>query len=255
MPDSKNISILVGSDFPILRDSLNSILGDTSDFDCVGCADNSQQLLEQAQKLRPDIILLDVSMVGDKLLDLLDKISQLDISVLLINGESDDRQTIDALCCGASGVIERKTTPELLRKSVRAVVAGDIWIGRRVIAEVVQFLRDRTQQQAETEQAGTAASAPAIPDAPVVATPVETPVSAVAGAPERRFELTKREMQIVGALVEGQTNKEIATTFGISEYTVKHHLTSIFDKLGVYNRVELVLFAINHQLCPEPAQS
>jgi DNA-binding NarL/FixJ family response regulator len=57
--------------------------------------------------------------------------------------------------------------------------------------------------------------------------------------------LTRRETQIIGAVVEGQTNKDIANTFGISEYTVKHHLTSVYDKLGVYNRVELVLFAMN----------
>jgi DNA-binding NarL/FixJ family response regulator len=56
-------------------------------------------------------------------------------------------------------------------------------------------------------------------------------------------------MQVIGALVDGQTNKDIASTFNISEYTVKHHLTNIYDKLGVYNRVELVLFAINWGLC------
>src|SRR6185436_15942500 len=73
-----------------------------------------------------------------------------------------------------------------------------------------------------------------------------------AGASEveiARLGLTRREVQIIGALVDGQTNNDIATTFGISEYTVKHHLTNIYDKLGVYNRVELVLFAINRGLC------
>src|SRR5437773_5822428 len=68
-----------------------------------------------------------------------------------------------------------------------------------------------------------------------------------------RLGLTRREMQVIGALVDGQTNKDIAATFNISEYTVKHHLTNIYDKLGVYNRVELVLFAINRGLCVSPA--
>src|SRR5262249_33774206 len=66
---------------------------------------------------------------------------------------------------------------------------------------------------------------------------------------ENNFGLTKRELQIVGALVQGQTNKDIAATFGVSEYTLKHHLPNVFDKLGVYSRLELVLFAISHQLC------
>jgi DNA-binding NarL/FixJ family response regulator len=76
---------------------------------------------------------------------------------------------------------------------------------------------------------------------------ITTVASSTASA--EKFGLTKRELQIVNALVEAQTNKDIAETFGISEYTVKHHLTNIFDKLGVYNRVELALFAINHQIC------
>src|SRR5262249_24988629 len=108
--------------------------------------------------------------------------------------------------------------------------------GRGVTTELVQFLRGRgTQQESGTLRNGES----------------ENPAStASSGSAEARFGLTKRELQIVDALVQAQTNKDIAETFGISEYTVKHHLTNIFDKLGVYNRVELALFAINHQLCP-----
>ena len=64
----------------------------------------------------------------------------------------------------------------------------------------------------------------------------------------KNFGLTERELQIVGSLVQGQTNKDVAAALGVSEYTVKHHLTRVFDKLGVYNRLELVLFAINQRL-------
>jgi DNA-binding NarL/FixJ family response regulator len=114
------------------------------------------------------------------------------------------------------------------------VAAGDIWVGRGVTSELVQFLR----VQNSANDNGT----PRTPD-------TETP-QAPAAMPENRFGLTKRELQIVNALVEAQTNKDIAETCRISEFTVKHHLTNIFDKLGVYNRVELALFAIHHQLCP-----
>src|SRR5262249_19702516 len=123
----------------------------------------------------------------------------------------------------------------MLCKSVRAVNSGDIWVDREVTTELVHFLRIRNSP-AVTPVAPKAAPAPLPP-----ATEPE----------ENRFGLTKRELQIVQALVEAPTNRDIAETFGISEYTVKHHLTSIFDKLGVYNRVELALFAINHKLCAE----
>jgi DNA-binding NarL/FixJ family response regulator len=78
---------------------------------------------------------------------------------------------------------------------------------------------------------------------------VQKPSVRMDEAETNRFGLTRRETQIIGALVDGQTNKDIAGRFGISECTVKNHLTNVYDKLGVYNRVELVLFAMNQGLC------
>ena len=66
--------------------------------------------------------------------------------------------------------------------------------------------------------------------------------------PKKTFGLTARELDVVAAIVSGFTNREIAGKFSISEQTVKHHLRNIFDKVGVSNRLELALFAINHQL-------
>jgi DNA-binding CsgD family transcriptional regulator len=69
-----------------------------------------------------------------------------------------------------------------------------------------------------------------------------------AGAGSRKFHLTQRELEVIALIVGGYTNKDMAKRFAISEHTVKHHLTNIFDKLGVSNRLELVLFAIDHHL-------
>jgi two-component system, NarL family, nitrate/nitrite response regulator NarL len=68
------------------------------------------------------------------------------------------------------------------------------------------------------------------------------------GARHAKFGLTPRELQIVSAIVAGQTNREIAQQFSVSEDTVKHHVTNVFDKCGVSNRLELALFAVNHRL-------
>jgi DNA-binding NarL/FixJ family response regulator len=109
-----------------------------------------------------------------------------------------------------------------------------------MVADFVHIIREGGALQKRSKSDGEGAD-------PGPATVIQT-----AGASEveiARLGLTRREVQIIGALVDGQTNKDIATTFGISEYTVKHHLTNIYDKLGVYNRVELVLFAINRGLC------
>jgi DNA-binding NarL/FixJ family response regulator len=104
----------------------------------------------------------------------------------------------------------------LLFKSIRSVMAGQFWVGRESVGDMVQYLREKTESQ--------------LP------------------AGGRSYGLTRREMEIVAAIVAGLTNKEIAKKFTLSEDTVKHHLTNIFNKVGVSSRLELALFAINHRL-------
>jgi two-component system nitrate/nitrite response regulator NarL len=235
----KKISILLASDFSILSDSLLSIFKGTKDLKLVGCANSTEELTAQIEKFRPQVLLVDIAITSDKFAPFMTQISSGDAKILVINQDLTPTQTIEALRYGAHGVIGRRTPPELLCRCVRSVASGDIWVGRGVTTELVQFLRGRgTQPDSGTMRNGDS----------------ENPASTVSGSAETRFGLTKRELQIVDALVQAQTNKDIAETFGISEYTVKHHLTNIFDKLGVYNRVELALFAINHQLCPSATQ-
>ena len=236
MADSpKKISILLASDFPILSDSLVTIFKGTKDLKLVGSATSLDDLVQQMEKLHPEVVLVDISITCEKFSDLLAQISKRNARVLVINQDLSPGQTLEALRNGVHGVVGRRTTPDLLCKCVRAVVSGDIWVGRGVTAELVEFLRSQALHQDNGK-------APATPENPV-------PAEFTWRFRDNRFGLTKRELQIVNALVEAQTNKDIAETFGISEYTVKHHLTNIFDKLGVYNRVELALFAINHRLC------
>jgi DNA-binding NarL/FixJ family response regulator len=95
-------------------------------------------------------------------------------------------------------------------------MSGEFWVGRESVADLVHYLRQ---------------------PAPVV--PPSEP---------KNFGITPREMQVIATVVAGCPNKEIAQQFSITEDTVKHHLSSIFDKVGVSNRLELAMFAINHQL-------
>jgi DNA-binding NarL/FixJ family response regulator len=184
----------------------------------LGYAATVEKVLLQMSKLRPQIVLIDDSNVCGKLSDLMPKIADRDPKILVVNETQSPAQTIEALALGAHGVIGRKANPELLCRAIRAVASGDFWVERGVTTELVGLLRYPKP---------------------------ETPVESAA----EHFNLTRRELQIINALVEAQTNKDIAETFGISEFTVKHHLTNVFDKLGVYNRVELALFAIHHRIC------
>src|SRR2546425_1417050 len=146
---------------------------------------------------------------------------------------------------GAHGVVPSCTTRELLTKSIHTVLAGGFWVSRATVTDFVALIRESASgmrvkmADAKIEPADMARGS--------ATAQIKTEAEVA------RLGLTRREMQVIGALVDGQTNKDIAATFNISEYTVKHHLTNIYDKLGVYNRVELVLFAINRGLCSSPA--
>jgi DNA-binding NarL/FixJ family response regulator len=242
--NSSSLPILLASDFPILRDSLKSHFDQVSGVEVVGCASNETEVVSLLQTLDPKLVVLDLNMDWQALCALLDQIhSTSSVRSLVMSDSLDSSRVIEVLRHGAHGVVPRRTTQELLTKSIYTVLEGGFWVSRAMVADFVHIIRESgiakrsriSDIEGEGAENGTAAT-----------------VVQASGASEveiARLGLTRREVQIIGALVDGQTNKDIATTFGISEYTVKHHLTNIYDKLGVYNRVELVLFAINRGLC------
>jgi DNA-binding NarL/FixJ family response regulator len=188
----------------------------------VGEARDGVEALELARTLRPDILLLDLAMPNVAGMDALREMTSGDLNsntrTIVLTGLIEKRQVLEALQLGARGVVLKDAAVEHLTECIRAVMKGQYWLEGRPVQNLVQVLRDLTAQT----------TAP----------------------PRRTFGLTSREMEVVTLITEGCTNKDIAKTFGISEETVKRHLTNIFNKLGVGNRLELALFALNHNLLP-----
>ena len=121
---------------------------------------------------------------------------------------------------GARGVVLKESATSMLLKAIRIVMDGGYWVGRESVSDLLQALYSL---------------------GPVPERPEALPA----------FSLTPREIQIVGLILAAAGNKKIADTLNISEKTVKHHLTNIFEKLGVSNRLELALFAAQHNLLPK----
>ncbi len=143
-------------------------------------------------------------------------LSGLDVLRTLQRGDLDKPTLVETLQLGARGFVARTTAGELVCKSIRKVNSGELWIGRDMMTEVVRAL---------------SAAAPA----------GETPAHS-------DFGLTRREREILTLVVQGETNKGIARRLSVGEDTIKHHLTSIFNKTGVSTRLELALFAIHYHL-------
>src|SRR5215467_46615 len=224
--DTARSPILLASDFPILRDSLKVHFEKASELELVACANNQEEVIPLVDSCKPKLVLLDLNIDLIDLCSLLDKIhAKSEARSLIMSDDLESDRVMKVLRHGANGVVPRRTTPELFTKSITTVLAGHFWVSRAMITDFVRQIRKNAGAEVQKS------NSPRMEEAETY-----------------RFGLTRREAQIIGALIDGQTNKDIAKTFGISECTVKHHLTNVYDKLGVYNRVELVLFAMNHGL-------
>ncbi|MBI4463263.1 MAG: response regulator transcription factor, partial [Acidobacteria bacterium] len=139
---------------------------------------------------------------------------------ILLAAAIEKDQIVRALQLGAHGIVLKESATEVLLKSIRMVMAGQYWVGRDSVQDLVTLLRDLM-------------------------------ASSRSERPSKKFGLTPRELEIVSAVVSGYSNKEIAQKFFLSEDTIKHHITSIFNKMGVSNRLELAVAALHHKLVEE----
>jgi len=219
---ANKIRIMIADDHPLFRDGLRKLLESEAGFEVVGEAADGGEVARLADELKPDILLLDIAMPvsGMEALRALAKASA-PVRTILLTAAIEKRQIVEALQIGARGVVLKEAATQLLFKSIRSVMAGQYWVGRDAVSDLVKYLRDLMPPSGESKI-------------------------------KKNFGLTPREMEVVEAIVAGYTNKEIAEKFTISEQTVKHHLTNIFDKLGVFNRLELAVFAINNRLVGNP---
>jgi DNA-binding NarL/FixJ family response regulator len=218
MDDRLTVSIVVADDHTIFRDGLRRLLESEAELKVVGEAADGDEAIARTRELKPDILLLDLAMPRKAGMDAMRELSAegngVATKIIVLTAAIERIQIVQALQFGARGVVMKEAATQLLMKAIRAVMAGEYWVGREAVGDIVDFMRN----------------------------------SASGDKPQKNYGLTKREMDILVSIVTGLSNKEIARRFALSEDTVKHHLTNIFDKVGVNSRLELALFAINNRL-------
>jgi DNA-binding NarL/FixJ family response regulator len=218
-----SIRILIADAQPIFRAGLRRGLEAEPDLGVVGEAGDGDEAVRLVQSLKPDLLLLDPEMSRTDGLEALRRLSGLEprVSTILLTASLNHDQLVEAVRLGVHGVVSKDASRDLLLKAVRSVLAGQYWLGREEVADVVRSL--------------------------LVTTPeLNGPDVGVAALP-----LTPREREVVTAVVQGFSNREIAVRLSVSEDTVKHHLTNIYDKLGLSSRVELVVHALSRGLAAE----
>lgn len=213
------VRILIADDHTLFRDGLRKLLQVEPRFQVVGEAADGEMLVALALETKPDLILIDLSMPRQDGMEALRQLAASDFSgrSLLLTASIEKAQIVQALKLGAYGVILKESTTKALFDCIRCVMEGQYWIGRESVSDLVKALRSV---------------------APL----------AEGGTRTKNFGLTPRELEIMVMVVAGYSNPEIAQKCSISQQTVKHHISSMFDKLGVSNRLELALCAVNHRL-------
>jgi two-component system, NarL family, response regulator LiaR len=211
------IRVLIADDHRVVREGLRLVLTLDPEFTVVGEAMNGDEAVRLVHELRPDIVLMDLQMPGmDGIAATAAiKAAQPDVEVLVLTSVLQDKAVVGAVRAGATGYLHKDTDGDELRRAVKAAAAGQVQLS----AEATRWLVRELQPS----------PAPAAPDT---------------GGPL----LTEREHDVVRLLARGQSNREIATTLGIGEKTVKTHVRNVLAKFSVRSRTQAILYAQQHGL-------
>jgi DNA-binding NarL/FixJ family response regulator len=210
------VRILLADNHTIFREGLKALLSGQPDTRVVGETGDGAEVTRLVERLKPDVLLLDRLLPRMNARETLRSVAKTSCRAVLLCGEIDADEVSRIIERGARGFVMKDSAVAVLLKCIRAVTAGQYWMGREGAANLADAVK-LNGQRAKTAQS-------------------------------KNYGLTPREMEVVKAVVTGCSNKQIAAQYKISEQTVKHHMTNIFDKLGVYNRLELTLFAFHHNL-------
>jgi two-component system nitrate/nitrite response regulator NarL len=218
------ITILIADDHPTIRDGLLRLLEVAPDLKVIGQASNVADVVHRVLELKPDILLLDLKMPPQLRAEVsprggLDALAAVKDSgsmtkTILFAAEMETQEIVEAIELGARGVLPKSAATRLLIESIRTVMSGACWEVTKAVPTFHVFVRTMQEE-----------------------------------LNKRKFGLTPRQLEVASAVVRHRMpNKDIAQFLKISEDTVKHHITDVFNKLGVSTRLELDHFAREHKL-------
>jgi DNA-binding NarL/FixJ family response regulator len=211
---AKKKTILIVDDHPLVREGLKSILKPAAEYEVVGQAGNARDGIQMVKNLKPDLVLLDLSLPDKSGLELSSEIRSISPStrILIVSMHSNVDYIVKAFQAGATGYMTKESATERLLKGIEHVLNGEYFMDGAVSHAVVQKLMKTPEKELKITDAG-----------------YET--------------LTSREQEVMVLLAEGYSAKEAAVKLFISPKTVENHRTNIMNKLGLHSALELVRYA------------
>jgi DNA-binding NarL/FixJ family response regulator len=216
LPRTNEVRIVIADAQPIFRDGLRRLLETEPRLRIVGETGDSLTLPQLVRDLSPDILLYGSMAAHRSASETLKEIASCHSGVrtIILAAAVYTAEVQEAVQFGAAGVMSKDLAADVLFKGIDSVMDGHYWVGSAPVSDVSTSLRKFNVERRRA----------------------------------KAFGLTRRELDIVRAMVTGYTNKQIAGQFSISESTVKRHVTHIFDKLGASTRIEVALFAAHHRI-------
>jgi len=217
---SQPIRLLIAEDHALFGQGLRRVLSLEADFEVVAEVKDGEAAIGSALELRPDVILMDINMPKINGLQATQQIKALwdEARVIILTAYDDEEQMFFAMRYGAAAYFSKDVAPDQLIEAIRTVCQGKYVVGGRVLdeAKLIEWLLAWYNQHATYTSDGE----------------------------ETLMPLSPREMEVLAYIVQGASNKVIAANLGISQQTVKNHMTSIFRKLGVSDRTEAAIVAL-----------
>lgn len=217
----QSIRVVIIDPKALVRAGLVRVVDEQPDMKVVGDSGQWDEGMELVEAQQPDIILLKLAPACDLSPDYIPKLlkkSKLSRIILLSLPEEGEQLTIRGIEQGALGVVCKSQSPAVLIKAIRKVNEGEVWIDRSLVADFIHSVSHGHE--------------------PELQDPAEQAI----------LELTEREKDVIKLIGRGYKNQQIAEQLSLSESTIRHHLTSIYSKLTVTSRLELLVFANSHNI-------
>ena len=208
------IRVMIADDHSIVREGIKLLIEQEDEFEVIGEAHNGTNCLKKLEKLKPDILLLDINMPKMNGLEVLQKIreKQIDVKVLVLTAHREPEYLLKASDIGINGYLLKESKSIELRRAIISIMKGENYVQSSLVPILRSRMTERDEENKKIEK------------------------------------LTRREMQVLKLIAVGMCNRDVAKEMNITERTVKNHVSNIFKKIGVTDRTQAAVFAIKNNL-------